>query len=49
MKYIQKMDAPDYFITETADFNADTNWNELHCKPDLRQHLRTHNKSSIAV
>jgi len=40
MRYIQKKDAPDFFTTETADFNADTNWKELHCKPNLRQHLR---------
>jgi hypothetical protein len=34
------MDAPECFTKETSDFNADTNWKELHCKPDLRQHLR---------
>ncbi len=40
MRYIQKMDAPEFFSTETVDFNADTNWKELHCKPKLRDHLR---------
>lgn len=35
MRYIQKMDVPDFFTTEIADFNKDTNWKELHCKPKL--------------
>lgn len=40
MRYIQKTTAPEAFSQEIADFTVDTAWNELHCKPALREYLR---------
>jgi uncharacterized protein (TIGR02646 family) len=40
MRYIQKTKAPDAFNQETKAFTVDTAWNELHCKTELREHLR---------